>query len=55
MPSPVKSLRNTISYIKENKKKFFWLWIGYQTIKGLTTLTLIWIPLWLAWRGFGGA
>lgn len=23
----------------------FWTWIAYQTIKGLITTTLIWIPL----------
>lgn len=23
----------------------FWAWIGYQTIKGILTTTLIWIPL----------
>lgn len=23
----------------------FWAWIAYQTIKGLITTTLIWVPL----------
>ena len=42
--------RRGIRFIKSHKKEFFWLWIAYQSVKGLTTLTLIWIPLWLAWK-----
>ncbi|MEM9838183.1 MAG: hypothetical protein AAF830_03410 [Pseudomonadota bacterium] len=29
--------------------KLFWAWIAYQSIKGLITLTLIWIPLFMIW------
>ena len=26
-------------------KRYFWLWIAYQTVKGLATTTFIWVPL----------
>jgi hypothetical protein len=26
-------------------KYSFWIWIGYQTIKGTLTMTFIWVPL----------
>ena len=26
-------------------KYSFWIWIGYQTIKGTLTTTFIWVPL----------
>ena len=26
-------------------RRYFWLWIAYQTIKGLATTTLIWVPI----------
>lgn len=26
-------------------KYSFWLWIGYQTVKGTLTTTFIWVPL----------
>ena len=29
--------------------KLFWAWIAYQSIKGIITLSLIWIPLFLFW------
>lgn len=43
-----------VGYIKDHKKELFWVWIAYQCIKGMTTLTLIWIPLWFVWRGQSG-
>jgi late competence protein required for DNA uptake (superfamily II DNA/RNA helicase) len=49
--SPLRLIR----YIKAHKKELFWVWIFYQSVKGITTLTLIWIPLWLVWRSSGGA
>lgn len=49
--SPLKRLRNFIGYIKANKQKLFWYWIGYQCIKGILTTSLIWIPLIVAWIG----
>lgn len=30
-------------------KKMFWAWIAYQSIKGMLTLSLIWIPLFVLW------
>ena len=47
--NPMKAVR----YIKDHKKELFWVWIAYQSIKGITTLTLIWIPLYIAWRASG--
>jgi hypothetical protein len=26
-------------------KKYFWFWVLYQAVKGILTLSLIWIPL----------
>ncbi len=26
-------------------RRYFWLWIGYQTVKGLATTTFVWLPL----------
>ena len=37
-----------IQTLKSRKKELFWVWIGYQTIKGLMTTSLIWIPLIIA-------
>jgi hypothetical protein len=45
--SPIQLIR----YIKDHKKDLFWVWIAYQSIKGMTTLLLIWIPLFLLWKG----
>lgn len=47
------SPRRAIQTLNARKKELFWAWIAYQSVKGLTTLTLIWIPLWLALRGGG--
>lgn len=36
--------------------RLFWVWVAYQAIKGMLTLTLIWIPLFLVWlRSNGGS
>ncbi|MEM9939772.1 MAG: hypothetical protein AAFZ91_12925 [Pseudomonadota bacterium] len=48
--------RAGIRWLNANKKRFFWWWVGYQAIKGVITLSLIWIPLLLLWlrsRGEG--
>lgn len=42
--------RRAIDYLKAHKKELFWVWILYQSIKGITTLSLIWIPLFLLWK-----
>ena len=51
-----KSLKSKISMKKPSKdemkkgsKKLFWIWIGYQTIKGSITMTFIWAPLIWMW------
>ena len=41
--------RAGIKWLNANKKRFFWWWVGYQAIKGMITLSLIWIPLLLLW------
>lgn len=48
-------LTRAVRFIKDNKAKMFWLWIAYQAVKGMTTMTLIWIPLFLLWRRSGGS
>jgi len=50
MRSILSAPRRGISYIKTHKKELFWLWITYQCVKGMTTLSLIWIPLFLIWK-----
>ncbi len=29
--------------------RVFWVWVGYQAIKGTLTLSFIWIPLFYVW------
>jgi len=41
--------RQLIETLKARKKELFWVWIAYQTIKGLLTTSLIWIPLILTY------
>ena len=48
------SPRRAVAYLKAHKKELFWVWIAYQSIKGMATLTLIWIPLYLVWKKNGG-
>jgi hypothetical protein len=46
---PFTRLRGAITYLKAHRKRLFWWWITYQTVKGLVTLSLIWIPLFILW------
>ncbi|MEM7494470.1 MAG: hypothetical protein AAF296_13905 [Pseudomonadota bacterium] len=46
---PFGKLRDGIAWLNANKKRFFWWWVLYQAIKGMITLSLIWIPLLLLW------
>ncbi|MEL6956858.1 MAG: hypothetical protein AAFO88_09470 [Pseudomonadota bacterium] len=46
---PIARLRAGIRYLNENRARLFWWWIAYQAIKGMITLSLIWIPLFLIW------
>ena len=39
-----------ISYIKSHKKELFWAWVSYQSLKGIVTLSFIWIPLWIYFK-----
>jgi len=48
-PGPIARARRGIKWLNANKKRFFWWWIGYQAIKGMITLSIIWIPLFLFW------
>lgn len=48
-PGLIARARRGIKWLNANKKRFFWWWIGYQAIKGMLTLSLIWIPLLLIW------
>lgn len=52
---PFARLRNGIKWLNANKKRFFWWWVGYQAVKGILTLSLIWIPLLLIWLRSRGA
>lgn len=45
----VHRLRSAIAYLNAHKKRLFWWWIAYQSIKGAITLSLIWIPLLILW------
>jgi len=42
-------IRSSITYLKEHRAELFWLWIAYQSVKGILTLSLIWIPLLFLW------
>ena len=46
---PIARVRAGIRVLTANKKRLFWWWVGYQAIKGILTLSLIWIPLLLIW------
>lgn len=45
------SLRQSLQTLSARKKELFWIWIVYQSVKGLITTSIIWIPLVLMWRG----
>lgn len=38
-----------VKQFKKPGKHMFWAWIGYQTVKGTLTTSLIWIPLLYAY------
>jgi hypothetical protein len=52
---PLAKLRRGIAWLNANKKRFFWWWVLYQAIKGMLTLSLIWIPLLVLWLRSRGA
>jgi hypothetical protein len=44
--SKIKSLKfPKLNTLKHLSKRYFLLWILYQTVKGILTTSLIWIPL----------
>lgn len=51
---PIARARAGIKWLNANKKRFFWWWVGYQAIKGILTLSLIWIPLLLVYLNSRG-
>lgn len=44
-PGEPLALREAFRAFKAWVRRYFWLWIAYQTIKGITTTTVIWVPL----------
>ena len=49
MSAALRRPRELIQILKSRKKELFWVWIAYQSIKGLLTTSLIWVPLILAY------
>jgi len=45
------SPRQAVKNLNAHKKELFWVWIAYQSIKGLITTSLIWVPLIMLWLG----
>ncbi|MCR9196286.1 MAG: hypothetical protein NXH88_16215 [Hyphomonas sp.] len=45
------SPRHALKTLSARKKELFWVWIAYQSVKGLITTSLIWVPLVLLWLG----
>ena len=43
------SPRQALKTLSARKKELFWVWIAYQSIKGLITTSLIWVPLIFLW------
>lgn len=39
--------------LRKHSRKVFWLWIGYQTVKGTITTTFFWIPMIYSWLHHG--
>lgn len=36
-------------FSKGKKGKIFWAWVGYQFVKGILTVSFIWVPLIYLW------
>lgn len=43
------NIKKGFSWLRQNSKKFFWVWIIYQAVKGSLTTVFIWIPLIIYW------
>jgi hypothetical protein len=50
----ISGIRKGLSTLKARRKELFWAWIAYQSVKGLITLSVIWIPLLLLWLKSSG-
>ncbi len=46
---PLRALKQ----VSSRKSELFWVWIAYQSVKGLITTSLIWVPLFLWWQNAG--
>lgn len=49
--SYIRSFSQLKPNLKDGGRKVFWAWIAYQTIKGILTTSLIWIPLAISFWG----
>ncbi|MBN8998995.1 MAG: hypothetical protein J0H54_06255 [Rhizobiales bacterium] len=38
-------IKGSLRTLKAWIRRYFWLWIAYQTIKGIITTTVVWVPL----------
>jgi hypothetical protein len=38
-------IRKIAAQVRVWAKRYVWLWILYQTVKGILTTTVIWVPL----------
>ncbi|MEL7041168.1 MAG: hypothetical protein AAGL90_06570 [Pseudomonadota bacterium] len=43
---PIRALKR----VSERKSELFWAWITYQSVKGIITTSLIWVPLFFFWK-----
>jgi hypothetical protein len=43
------NVRGGLQHQKVHCRRYFRLWMAYQTVKGITTTTLIWAPLAFWW------
>jgi len=48
----VKILKKYAKFTKPSKE-LFWVWVAYQSVKGILTTTFIWIPALVYWLNSG--
>lgn len=44
-----KKLFSRFRIFKKPAGKMFWVWVGYQFVKGILSVSFIWIPLLYLW------
>ncbi|MEM9027613.1 MAG: hypothetical protein AAGC70_04520 [Pseudomonadota bacterium] len=49
MSTMIASGYTALRKLKRPGSHMFWAWIAYQTVKGLLTTSLIWVPLFWLW------